>query len=102
MKQIPARARRNCWGQPVLYFHSAECSIFFAHLSFCTESQEYGVDKCLRQMGSADHVFLLLSWHRIGLDIRRYEQYRAFPCQVCQAISKRSQRMQIRRLEGID
>eukprot|EP00967_Tisochrysis_lutea_P089667 scaffold127788_cov21-Tisochrysis_lutea.AAC.1 len=70
------------WGQPAPFFLSQACNIYFAYLSFESITMQYSVDQYLHQMGPMDYVFLLLTWHKCGLDAKRYQQYQEFPCQI--------------------
>lgn len=42
----------------------------------------YPIDAHLRRLGPCDHVFLFLTWHRLGFDTQRLRCYAAFPCQA--------------------
>ena len=47
----------------------------------------YPVDARLARLGPADHVFLFLTWHRIGFHPERLQQYSHFPCKACRALT---------------
>lgn len=94
--------------RPVLLFES--CSpqalrIWFAYVSYCSTSGKsahglprrqqhrqqgcwrvhadtYPIDAHLEQLKGEDHVFLFLTWHRIGFFPERLKRYAEFPCQA--------------------
>jgi hypothetical protein len=65
------------WGQPVLYFQSRACSIWFACLSYNVQTCSYNIDEFIRDFLPADYVFLLLSWHRLGKSTKGSWQHTA-------------------------
>lgn len=43
----------------------------------------YPIDAHLDKLGPTDHVFLFLTWHRMGFYPERLQRYARFPCQAC-------------------
>ncbi|PRW32840.1 glycosyl transferase [Chlorella sorokiniana] len=73
------------WDPPPVLFLRSEAPplrIFFAYLAYHAATETYPIDAHLAQLRPTDHVFLFLTWHRLGFDGERLRQYRRFPCQV--------------------
>ena len=66
--------------QPLCLDPSVATGVYVAYLTY--QNGAYPIDTHLSSLNPNNHVFLFLTWHRIGFHPKRLAQYQDFPCGI--------------------